>query len=79
MSIESGEGYKPPGAEEWKAPDTGSTTESANNGAENLKQTLESINDPLFYRQRALNTVKELSVGEVTRESGELGKDLYYQ
>lgn len=76
------EGHTPPGAEEWTMPktsETGSTTESIDNGDKNLKEALESIDSPSFYRQRALDTTKGLTVGQMVDESRELGKDLYYQ
>lgn len=44
MSLESGEGYKPPGAEEWKAPETGGKSTEVEDGLKAIKEQVETTN-----------------------------------
>ena len=44
MSIETGEGYKPPGAEEWESPKTGTPSPESDAELQSLKQQVEQIN-----------------------------------
>lgn len=71
MSNETGEGYKPPGAENWEAPKTGDQTPEGSIEMKSLKKQVEEVNQQ--YREYD-KSHPELNLSAETFSINTLGK-----